>query len=322
VITRFTVSLLMASALATSACAREVDSAEAETSDAQAETSADASSTANAAIVQPSSWDFPDTAWRDLDPENTMYIETDHGRIIIELAPQFAPNHVERVKTLANARFYDFLVWHRVIDGFMAQGGGAQSNPAHSTELPNINAEFSIRRNTSITISELQDRVINIRSNPQMAKAGFWNGFPSGTQTVALAGLTADGMVDSWLLHCTGAVSMARPQDPNGAGSQFYITRGNADHLNATYTVWGRVRQGQAAVDAIKIGTMGETLGFSPDLIRSIRVAADLPEEERTTIQVLDTNSTAFNSYLDTLRNEAGALPDVCEIDVPTRIVD
>ena len=265
---------------------------------------------------------FPEDAWRPLEPENTLYIETEHGMIVLELAPEFAPNHVERMKTLARDHFYDYLVFHRVIDGFMAQGGGSRSNPAHSTDLPNLEAEFTIRRGPDMPISELQQRTVNPRQDPRQAPAGFWNGFAAGTAPIAQSAITGDGQVDSWLLHCAGAASMARTSDPNSAGSQFYITRGNADHLNTQYTVWGRVRYGQAAVESIAVGTMGENFGFTPDSIQSMRVGSDLAEEDRLDLEVVDTNSAAFAAYLDTLRNSDGQLPDVCDIPVPTRLTE
>ena len=316
-IKRFSLTVILAGALAASACAREADSAEADSAEAD---SADIALDVAVQDAAPEAvYEFSAEAWRDLDPENTLYIETDHGRIVVELAPEFAPVHVERMKTLARQNFYDFLVWHRVIDGFMAQGGGARAQPNHRTELPSMQQEFSIRRGAEMDISELQDRQVS-PSIPQMAKAGFWNGFHAGTQTMALAGLTGDGQVVSWLMHCQGAAAMARTNDPNSAGSQFYITRGHADHLNATYTVWGRVRAGQDAVNAIRVGTLGQDVGFTPDVIRSIRVAADIDESERSNIQVVDTDSAEFAAYLDTLRDEAGEMPDICEIQVPTRI--
>ena len=319
-IMRLSLSLAMAVALATTACAREADNTQTETANIAAQSDGPTLSSAEARSLP--DYDYPDAAWRDLTPENTMYVETDFGRIIVELAPEFAPAHVERMKTLSRELFYNRLVWHRVMDGFMAQGGGARNNRSHAADLPPLNSEFTIRRGGEMQISELQDRVINASSMPQIAKAGFWNGFQAGTQALAAAGLMGDGRVDSWLLHCRGAASMARTSDPNSARSQFYLTRGHANHLNAQYTVWGRIRYGQAAVDALRVGTLGETSGFEPDVIRSMRVAADLPEAQRTRVQVLDTNSTAFTSYLDTLRNRSGDLPDICDITVPTRILE
>ncbi|WP_339746652.1 peptidylprolyl isomerase [uncultured Maricaulis sp.] len=316
-IKQVSLSLALALGLATAACAREAADASQTTGAVSAIQVAE-----TAAATASTAYPFPDDAWRDLDPENTLYIETPHGRIIVELAPEFAPNHVERMKILARAHFYDFLVWHRVLDGFMAQGGGARGNPNHRTDLPPLNSEFTVRRGAELPISELQNRVINPSNMAQSAKAGFWHGFPAGTQTLAAAALTADGRVDSWLLHCTGAAAAARTNDPNSALSQFYITRGNAEHLNAAYTSWGRVRAGQDAVNALRVGTLGQDPGFVPDTIDSMRVAADLPEAERTHVQVVDTESPAFTAYLNSLRDASGALPDVCEIPVPTRILE
>ncbi len=266
----------------------------------------------------------PEAAWRTVDPDNMLVIATQHGNIWIELAPEFAPNHVARMRELAQERFYDMRVWHRVIDGFMAQGGGAFDNPASSTDKPNLQAEFLIQRQPGeINITELQDRVVNPRENSVSARAGFWNGFPASTIPAAQAFIREDGRVESWLLHCRGAAAMARTSDPNSAGSQFYITRGSPDHLEAIYTVWGRVRAGQEAVDAIRVGTMGETMGFRPDFINSIRVASELPEAERLTIAVFDTDTPDFQLYLDALAEaNNGRLPNVCDIEIPVRITE
>ena len=64
----------------------------------------------------------PSTA-ADLDLENTLYMDLEHGRVVIRLRPDLAPNHVARIKELAREGFYDGTVFHRVIEGFMAQGG-------------------------------------------------------------------------------------------------------------------------------------------------------------------------------------------------------
>lgn len=260
-------------------------------------------------------------AERDL--ENTLYLDTPHGRVVIELKPDVAPDHVARIKELAREGFYDGTPFHRVIDGFMAQGGGALEDPALAADKPNLEAEFTIQRGPELTITELQDRTINPRENRNRARAGFWNGFPAATQPIAQAAVTESGTVQSWLLHCQGAAAMARTNDPNSARSQFYITRGEAPHLEYLYTVWGKVRAGQDAVNAIRAGTMGETMGFRPDFIEQVRLASELPEDERLTIAVFDTDSDAFQTYLDSLAEDnGGTLPNVCEIDIPVRITE
>lgn len=79
----------------------------------------------------------------DLDPENTLYLDLKDGRVTIKLMPDIAPKHVERIKTLAREGFYDGIVWHRVIDGFMAQTGDPTGTGMGGSELPDLKAEFN-----------------------------------------------------------------------------------------------------------------------------------------------------------------------------------
>src|SRR5258708_37549101 len=79
-----------------------------------------------------------------LDPENTILIDTAKGLIIIKLRTDIAPNHAERIKTLAREQFYDNVPFHRVIEGFMAQTGDGQNyNGTGGSKYPNLKAEFS-----------------------------------------------------------------------------------------------------------------------------------------------------------------------------------
>lgn len=77
------------------------------------------------------------------DPENTLVITTASGDIAIQLRPDLAPNHVERIKTLAGDGFYDGIVFHRVIDGFMAQTGDPTGTGMGGSDMPDLEAEFS-----------------------------------------------------------------------------------------------------------------------------------------------------------------------------------
>jgi peptidylprolyl isomerase len=77
------------------------------------------------------------------DLENTLYLELKDGRVVIELKPEIAPKHVERVKTLAREKFYDNTPFHRVIDGFMAQGGDPTGTGTSGSSYPNLPAEFT-----------------------------------------------------------------------------------------------------------------------------------------------------------------------------------
>jgi len=78
-----------------------------------------------------------------LDPENTLYLETKHGRVVIKLRPDLAPKHVERIKKLTREKFYDGIVFHRVIEGFMAQTGDPLGTGTGGSKYPDVEAEFN-----------------------------------------------------------------------------------------------------------------------------------------------------------------------------------
>ena len=77
------------------------------------------------------------------DPQNTLYMDVSYGRVVVKLRPDLAPNHVERVKALVRKGFYDKTPFHRVMAGFMAQGGDPTGTGTGGSDLPNLKAEFS-----------------------------------------------------------------------------------------------------------------------------------------------------------------------------------
>ena len=87
--------------------------------------------------------DVPDAAPPKLDPQNTVYLDLTTGRVVIRLRPDLAPKHVARVKQLCRDGFYDGTPFHRVIEGFMAQGGDPTGTGAGGSTYPNLPAEFS-----------------------------------------------------------------------------------------------------------------------------------------------------------------------------------
>lgn len=87
------------------------------------------------------------------DPENTLYLELQNGRVVIEMRPDLAPNHVERIKMLARQGFYDDTPIHRVIDGFMAQMGDPTGTGSGGSDLPDLRAEFSRERHVRGVVS-------------------------------------------------------------------------------------------------------------------------------------------------------------------------
>ncbi len=80
---------------------------------------------------------------QERDLENTLYIDLEDGRVTIEMRPDLAPNHVARIKELAREGFYDGVVFHRVIDGFMAQTGDPTGTGRGGSDKPDLEAEFS-----------------------------------------------------------------------------------------------------------------------------------------------------------------------------------
>ena len=80
------------------------------------------------------------------DLGNTLYLDLKQGRVVIQMFPDLAPAHVERIKTLARQGFYDGIVFHRVIEGFMAQGGDPTGTGMSGSKLPNLKAEFTNSR--------------------------------------------------------------------------------------------------------------------------------------------------------------------------------
>jgi peptidylprolyl isomerase len=77
------------------------------------------------------------------DADNTVILTTKHGKIVIKLRPDLAPKHVAQIKALVKRKFYDGIVFHRVIDGFMAQTGDPTGTGGGGSDLPNLPAEFT-----------------------------------------------------------------------------------------------------------------------------------------------------------------------------------
>ena len=102
------------------------------------------------------------------DKENTLIIELKDGTVVIALRPDLAPNHVARIKELARRGFYDGVVFHRVIPGFMAQTGDPTGTGSGGSELPNLKAEFSGEKHRRGTVSAART------NNPDSANSQFF----------------------------------------------------------------------------------------------------------------------------------------------------
>lgn len=100
--------------------------------------------------------------------ENTIYLDLKDGRVVIELWPDVAPKHAERIKTLARQKFYDGVVFHRVIDGFMAQTGDPTGTGMGGSDLPDLPAEFNSAFHVEGTLSMARS------SSPDSANSQFF----------------------------------------------------------------------------------------------------------------------------------------------------
>ena len=109
------------------------------------------------------------------DPENTLVMETTQGKVVIKLRPDLAPGHVERIKKLAREGFYDGIVFHRVIDGFMAQTGCPRGTGTGGSDYPNLAAEFNAEPHVRGICSMARS------SNPNSADSQFFIVFDDAT---------------------------------------------------------------------------------------------------------------------------------------------
>lgn len=254
----------------------------------------------------------PDDAWRGLDPENTLYMDLPSGLVIIELRPDFAPAHVQRVRELTREGFYNGLTFHRVIEGFMAQGGDPRGDGTGGSDKPDLQAEFT--RHTA-EVPEFRQ----IGRDRIAPRVGYVDGMPVAAQPEELGTFLTNRKPQLWPVHCPGVMSMARATNPNSANSQFFLMIGDSRlNLDRRYTAWGWIVDGFEATRRI---VRGEPPSRPTPIIRA-RIGADLPEGDLKNIQVLRTDSEAFTEYLKTTKelSEDGFVKDICEIRVPVNV--
>lgn len=250
--------------------------------------------------------------WRAVDPEHLFIFETTKGRILIEAFPEAAPGHYKQFAAIIRSGDYDGTAFHRVIEGFMAQGGDVFALHGRDSGLPNMQAEFTFRRDPDKLPLEFP---IGSRDD---ASNGYIKGFPIATLPLWLR-VGADPL-NSWIPHCEGVVSTARlGDDENSGNSQFFLMRGYAQHLDKNYTAWGRVIDGLDVVKSIKLGDP-ERDGMvltDPDILTSAKVAADLPEAERPNAWVMRTDTPEFAATID-----QSDWPHVCDLPPVPSVVE
>lgn len=251
--------------------------------------------------------------WRVVDLENVVIMDTSRGEIILELLPEIAPVHVEQFKTYVRAGLYDNTAFHRVIKGFMAQGGDVMSVHGPDAMLGPMQAEFTVRRAPA-------NMPIDPIGPPDSATNGFYKGFPIQSVTQFMAEMSYDGMVKTWMPHCAGVLSTARTDIEDSADAQFFIISGDGRHLDKQYTAKGRVLSGMEVVLEIKLGPdpNGSPIA-NPDVLRAAKIAADLPVEEQPKIYVQKTNTPEWAALLNAADNSGG---DICDLPSVPAVVE
>jgi len=240
--------------------------------------------------------------WREIPADNLLVIDSTKGRIVVEMRSEVAPEHVERIRTLARMGFYDGLQFFRVIDEFMAQTGDQANTGAGPSPLPPLQGNFTFRRGA--------DDGVLVGRTANEANFGFMGPMAFYSQPDDLAFMTADGRVRAWGLFCTGVAGMARTQAPDSAATQFFLMRGYVDFLDQQYTPWGRVVLGQEVVDALNTGEPPR----SPDLMTQVRVASDMPEGERPNLWRVDPASAAFRAQVAAVQAARGPEFTPCDV--------
>jgi peptidylprolyl isomerase len=256
--------------------------------------------------------DAGDAEWRPIDPENLIVVDLPAGPLYIELRPDLAPRHVEQIKTLVRRGFYDGLTFHRVIEGFVAQGGDPKGDGTGGSDLPDIAAEFSR------DAKEVKNFTV-IGRDRQAARVGLIDGVPVGAEPESLRAIRGDRTVRLWGAHCPGVMSMARATAPDSANSQFFLVIGDArQSLDQRYTVWGWIVDGIESARRIERGEPPKR----PTPIVRMRIAADIPPEELPKIEVMRSDSDVFQTYLKEagLVDQTGFVKDLCDVRPPHRV--
>ena len=258
--------------------------------------------------------------WRELDPARTLYMELDSGRVVIELAPQFAPAHVANITAMAREGYWDGLAIVRSQDNFVVQWGdpnaddAAKKKPLGSAKAK-LPAEFE-RPARGLAFHALPDR------DGWAPQVGFVDGFPVARDEAANV---------AWMAHCYGAVGAGRNNDADSStGAELYVVTGQSPRqLDRNITVVGRVVHGIERLSVLPRGT--GPLGFyeQPEqrvAIRSVRLASQVPAAERTALQLLRTDTPTFDALVESRRNRrddfykrpAGHI-DLCNVPLPSR---
>jgi peptidylprolyl isomerase len=256
--------------------------------------------------------------WRPLDPDNTLYVELPAGRVVIEMAPVFAPNHVANIKTMVREHYFDGLAIIRSQDNLVVQWDDPDEKNPRSLKSAKLalKGEFTVPLKNDTGFIRLPDR------DGYAPQVGHSNGFPVGRDPKS---------GQAWLTHCYGMVGVGRNNDADsGSGSSLYVVIGHAPrHLDRNITVVGRVVAGMPLLSTIPRGPAPMGFFDKPEQnvpIASIKLAADVPEAERSKFEVMRTESATYKAAVEAQRNRGGPWTKVaagyielCNAPIPVR---
>lgn len=259
--------------------------------------------------------------WRRLEPDNTLYLEFAAGRVLIELAPDYAPAHVANLRTLLRQHYFDGLAILRVQDNYVVQWGDPQAG-----EKDKAKPFGEARRSVAAEFDRAPGKLPFVRlpdGDVYAPEVGWSGGFP----------VARDARQDrTWLAHCYGMVGVGRDNAADsGSGAELYVVIGHAPrHLDRNITLVGRVVQGMELLTALPRGT--GALGFyeKPEqriALKRVRLGSDLPLAERANLELLRTDTATFAALVETRRNrhdewylyKAGKV-ELCNVPLPVRV--
>ncbi len=265
----------------------------------------------------------PASAWRTLDPANTLYMELPTGRVVIELAPGFAPAHVANIKTMARGGFWDGLSIYRAQDNFVVQFGDPDGDDkAKAKAFPTGTRDKLPAEFTRNAVNSRFDKLPDI--DGWAPEVGFVDGFPAARDPKT-------GKL--WMTHCYGMLGAGRNNAPDSSiGAELYVVIGQAPRaLDRQLSSVGRVVRGMHLLSAIPRGPDPMGMFEKPEQrasIVSIKLASEVPAAQRTPLQLLRTDSQAFIDATEARRNRiddfytipAGHI-DLCNVPLPVRAV-
>ena len=256
--------------------------------------------------------------WRPLDPNQTLYLDIPAGRVVIEMAPAFAPKHVANIQALVRERYFDGLAILRAQDNWVVQWGDPdEKNPKPiKTAQRTLAGEFTVPLKNDTMFTRLPDR------DGYAPQVGHSNGFPSARDPKSGS---------AWLAHCYGTVGVGRDNaSDSGGGAELYVVIGHAPrHLDRNITVVGRVVSGMPLLSTLPRGTAPMGFYDKPGQnvpITSIRLAADVAPAERSNFEVMRTETAAYQAAVEAQRNRGGPWTKVaagyielCNAPIPVR---